>query len=230
MRMFIAVVVVALFISLPKPVTVSALGAGAGGSLDITTIDLSGTIAGLPVSFRENLLPIGLEVFLDTKYLLASIGYSFTRNGTITVTAGGNSSTGSLVGTLEYLDFAAFLRYPIKFQTNEFFPLLGVQYKYNVAYLDGAGTDVTPLLSPQEKADLNELWIRGGVGADFFFGSFYLRPVLTLGFKFLSPTDLGSVAAMQAAGYTSPSVVYFTVNLDVLFGWVIINERLSNVR
>jgi len=223
-------VLLAASLAILEPVAVEAFGVGAGASLDTTSISISGTYSGVPVQIREGLLPIGFHAFVDTRYLIGSVGFSITQGGTLAVTVGGSTATGGLVGTLEYVDFALYLKYPLRFGTNEFFPLLGLQYKLNVAYLDAAGTDVTPLLSAQEVADLSELWLKAGVGADFYIRSFYIRPLLTVGFKFLSPTDQGGLAAMQSVGYAGASVFYFTFGLDIHLGWVIVNERLSSVR
>jgi hypothetical protein len=230
MRWLVSALAIALSVATPGPFTVGALGIGVGGSVSLTTIDMRGTYAGVPVGIQEGLVPLGLKLLLDTKYLQGSIGYSLTKNGSLAVTVGGSHATGSIEGTLEYLDFVAFLRFPFNIQNNEVFPLLGVEYKYNIADLDGAGQDLTPLLSPQQKADLSELWFEAGVGADFFFGDFYIRPEITLGFKLLSPTDQSAVTAMQSVGYVSPSMSYFSVNLDVFFGWILVNEKLSNMR
>jgi hypothetical protein len=213
-----------------QPAAAGAFGIGAGGSLGYQTIDLVGTYSDVPVDSRQDIFPYGVKVFLDAKYVQFSVGWLMVSGGSVTVSVPWAYGKATFDQTLSYVTGAVLFKVPFNFSTNEVFPLLGLEYRFNIAALDGAGNDATRVLSAQEKADLNELWLVAGGGADFFFGNFSIRPEITVGLKFLSVTDQGSIAALQDAGYSSASMSYFTINVDLFFGWVSRTGRLSNER
>ena len=200
----VAAVLFALSLAALEPVASGALGLGVGCSLALETVDVGGNFSGVSTDARLDTFPIGVKLFLDAKYLEASAGWLLAGNGNVTVGVGGYYAQGTLGQTLSYLTFAAYLKYPFNFRTSEIFPLLGLEYRLNIAALDSAGNDVTPGLTTQQRADLNELWFQAGGGMDFFFGNLSIRSELILGLKFLSPTDQDGLIALQGAGYSSP--------------------------
>ena len=200
----------------------SGISAGAGVALDLTTWgDLKGTISGVSSEVKEDMKPIDIKAFIDLTYLQVSAGYMMVNGATGTVVVGGSTATTDLKGSFSYVSFAGYLKYPFHFGSVALFPLLGVEYKYNLTYKDGNGNDLKSGMTSQGKSDLNELWIEGGAGMDFTFGSFYIRPEVLIGFKPLSTTDNNTVSAAQTAGWSSVSFTYFTINLNLLIGFML---------
>lgn len=198
----------------------SWLSLGAGAALDLTTWgDLKGNVSGFSAEVKEEMKPIDIKVFVDLTYLQLSAGYVMVNGATGTIGIGSATSTMDLKGSLTYISFAGYLKYPFQLGAVSLFPLIGVEYKLNLTDKDGNGNDVKPALTSQQQADLNELWIEGGAGMDFTLGSFYIRPEVLIGFKPLSTTDNGTIAAAQSSGWTSVSLDYFTINLNILVGY-----------
>ena len=197
---------------------------GAGAALDLTTWgDLKGDVLGVSAEVKEEMKPIDIKAFIDLTYLQVSAGYMMANGATGTIVVGGSTSTTDLKGSLTYVSFAAYLKYPFlgppKSVFPTIFPLLGVEYKLNLTAKDDSGNDMKSTMTSQEQADLNELWIEAGVGMDLTLGSFYFRPEVIFGFKPLSSTDNDTVSAAKASGWTSISFNYFTINLNILVGY-----------
>lgn len=74
-------------------------------------------------------------------------------------------------------------------------------------------------MTSDQKDSLNELWLGGGVGADFNLGKFYIRPEVLVAFKLLSKNDNNNIDTVKAAGATNVSFTYLTVNLSLLAGY-----------
>jgi len=198
----------------------SWLSLGAGAALDLTTWgDLNGKVLGLSAEVKEEMKPIDIKAFVDLTYLQISAGYMMVNGATLTMIAGSSKDTEDLKGSLTYVSLAAYLKYPFHVGPVTVFPLLGVEYKLNLTDKDDSGNDVKSALTSQQQADLNELWIEGGVGMDLTLGSFYIRPEVLIGFKPLSTTDKDVIDAAQSSGWTSVSFNYLTVNLQVLVGY-----------
>jgi hypothetical protein len=195
---------------------------GAGAAYDLTTWgDFKGNLLANSVEIKEEIKPVDVKAFVDATYLQISVGYMFFNGGNGITIVNGSSTTTSLTGSMSYVAFAAYVKYPIMLGTVAFFPLAGVEYKLNLTYKDSNGNNLKSSLTSQQQSDLNELWIEGGVGADFSLGQFYVRPEVVVGFKPLSKTDNNVVTTFQGAGYTSTSFTYFTINLNLLAGFKI---------
>ncbi len=215
------VIVTALFACVAVGAFALDFSAGAGGAYDLTTwSDLKYSSGGNNYEVKPSQKPIDIKAFVDATYLQASVGYMMVNETTLDFILNG-SSVGTSTGTnkFTYLTLAAYLKYPFAVGSASFFPLLGVEYKLNLTLKDSAGNDVKSTLTSQEQADLNELWVQGGVGGDILIGKFFIRPEILVGFKPLSKSDNDTIAANEALGYTSVSVSYFTINLNLLVGY-----------
>lgn len=206
------------------------LSAGFAMSLDFSSLVMKGASSGSPFEIRQSTNPLAFKAFLDATYLQISIGFLGVINGSFSETAGGSTSTGFLMGTLGYVALSADVKYPFVVGSFEIFPLAGAEYRLNLSYTNGAGIDFKGGLTPQQQSDLSELWLRAGVGADYIVRNFYIRSEVTVGFKPLSASDNAALANMQAAGISSPSIRYFTVTFNMLFGWYLRGAKASNLR
>jgi small nuclear ribonucleoprotein (snRNP)-like protein len=198
----------------------SWLSVGAGAALDLTIWgDMKGNVSGLSAENKLEMKPIDIKAFVDLTYLQISAGYMFVNDVTRTVVSSGSTNTTDLKGSFTYASLAGYLKYPFRVGAVTVFPLLGVEYKLNLTVKDGSGNDVKSTMTSQEQADLNELWVEGGVGMDFTLGSFYIRPEVLIGFKPWSRTDKDNISAAQSSGWTSVSFDYYTINLNILVGF-----------
>jgi hypothetical protein len=78
-----------------------------------------------------------------------------------------------------------------------------------------AGNDLKPMLTSQQRDDLNELWIPAGAGIDVVIGHFYIRPMVLAGFKPLSTTDKNVI---DTSGYADVSMWYLSIEGGLLVG------------
>ena len=76
------------------------------------------------------------RAFFDATYIQVSIGYMFINGGHLTTTVNGSSSSSDVSGSLSYLTFAAYLKYPFDIGPIELFPLLGIEYRQNLTDKD----------------------------------------------------------------------------------------------
>ncbi len=208
------------------------LSAGIGGSVSVFSYNegMSGSYLGTTDSATYTLtqIPFSAKVFLDATFLQLEAGYRVAQGGNQSTTQTGalSFSNGSAYDA-SYLTFAGYLKFPFRAGSVSVFPLLGAEYDYNLTLTDTNGNDLKPLLTSQELADLNQLWLKGGAGFDLSFGSFYLRPELLAGFKLLSPTDNSTITGLEnyvtSSGYSnaSGSVIWWTWDLDLLVGFTL---------
>jgi len=81
----------------------------------------------------------------------------------------------------------------------EIFPLLGVAYHLNLVFSDTALNINKNDLTEQQKMELNELYLEGGVSLNWAINNtVYLRPVFLIGYNFLAATEAGKQAAQNA--------------------------------
>lgn len=204
----------------PQPSWFS-VSVGAGAALDLTTWrDVNGYDTGEPAEWKTEMKPIDIKAFVDLTYLQVSAGYMMVNGMTVTEIGYGPNFIKDLKDSLTYVSFAGYFKYPFHVGAVTVFPLLGVEYKLNLTYKAGNGKDLKSTMTSQEQADLNELWIEGGVGMDFTLGSFYIRPEVIIGFfKPLSATDKDILSAAESDGWKSVSINYLTFNLNILVGY-----------
>jgi hypothetical protein len=189
---------------------------GAGGSVGLLTWqDIKGTFSGMPAEVVERGIPIDIKVFADITIIQFSVGYMFVTGNSQTATLLGSTATAAMNGFASYLTFAAYGKYPFTFGPISVFPLVGLEFRYNLTWSVGALTKDS--LTSAEQVSLNELWLQGGAGMDVSFGRLYLRSEVLAGFKPVLGTFDSDL--MQALGWTSTSTSYFTVSVGLLAGF-----------
>jgi small nuclear ribonucleoprotein (snRNP)-like protein len=195
--------------------------AGAGASMEfmfhpgLKRTDSSGNT----IDIAYGSFPVDIKAFLDMTYLQISVGYMSVSGGNTTTKVNGSISGGSFGESYSWLTSAAYLKYPVVLGAVSLFPLVGFQYRLNLAFTDSSGNDLRSGLTNQQRADLNEVWLGGGLVADFSIGSFFIRPEALVGFKLHSTTDDNIVSAYRALGSTDISLTYLTFGINVLVGF-----------
>jgi hypothetical protein len=210
------IIVAVLLLGLAIGASALDMSVGAGAALNFTSGTMKFSGPGVDGDVTAHFMPANFVAFFDATYVQVSAGYMF-YNG-VTATSSGSPTTVSVGGSASYLSFAVYGKYPFSVGQFTIFPLLGVEYKLNLTATDENGKDKSTMTS-QEQADLNELWFEAGVGADFSFGRFYVRPEMLIGFKPLSSTDNDAVKAATVPPFTSGSMSWFTMNVEVLVGY-----------
>ena len=159
------VLVLALFMLITNAFALD-LSAGFAISLDFSSLVMKGASAGSPFEISQSTSPLAFRAFLDATYFQVGIGLLGVINGSFSETAGGSTSTGFLMGTLGYAVLSVDVKYPFAVGSFEIFPLAGAEYRLNLSYTNGAGTDFKGGLTPQQQSDLSELcWYFRGAKA-----------------------------------------------------------------
>jgi hypothetical protein len=188
---------------------------GGGTSLAFSPVTFNGTYSGTASQVTSFVSLTALQ-FFDATYVQVQIGYSLNRGSTEPAAA---STTTGFAALLTGLSFGVAVKYPFVIGPVAIFPFVGAEYKLNLTYTDDKGDDLKSGLSGSPSA-LNELWLKGGVGVDVYFGSLFLRPVVLVGFM---PFTLGGAPTLSS---TDPNGIWsisldrgvFSVELDLLFG------------
>jgi hypothetical protein len=186
---------------------------GGGTAFDFSPVTFNGIYSGTQSQVTSS-VSLTTTQFFDATYVLVQLGYSLNRGSTEPAAA---STTTGFAALLTGLSFGVAVKYPFVLGPVTIFPLVGAEYKLNLSYSDDKGDDLKSGLSGPGSA-LNELWVKGGVGADLFPGSLFLRPVLLVGFM---PFNLGGVPTLsstQPTGSVTLDRGIYTVEFDLLFG------------
>ncbi len=192
-------------------------GIGANGAYSMTVGKYEGF--GSSSDTLTSRIPFTFMAFVDLTYLQVTAGYRMFNGAyqKTTVTGVGASTTESdrkLSGG--HLAFAGYGKFPFKIGRITLFPMLGVEYDLTIAGTDMIGND----LSGRQKADSNEFWIKGGVGADISITpKIYVRPELIAGYKLLSQPEKDGIALLRDSGYSGVSILNLDFELAVLFGY-----------
>jgi len=184
-----------------------------------STQTISGT--GFSGTFAASGVPLGVVAFFDATYAQASVGWQMVAgphlNTSQTFLGVTNTTSVDLTAAVGYLSFALYGRYPFKLGSVTISPLLGVEYDLNLVDAD-SGVDLRAGMTSQQLADLDELWIKAGVSADFLLSPrFFVRPALMIGYKFLSQGESNSISTAPSG--STMSIVNLSAELSVLFGY-----------
>ncbi len=202
-------------VALGFAVNVDALGFfayGGGGSLDFSRVQFSGTYDS-NLSEVTSALSVNAKQFFDATYVQLAIGYGFTRGST---EPAASTSTENFATFVTQLSFSALLKFPFVIGPVAIFPLAGVEYKLNLTWSDDKDNNLKKGLNGP-KSDLDELWLKGGVGIDIMFGSFFIRPEILVGFTPFSPGGT-TLLSDHATGTISMARASFTLDVDLFFG------------
>ena len=186
---------------------------GGGTSLDFSPVTFDGTYAGTE-SRVTSFVSLTAMQFFDAKYVLLHIGYTLNRGST---EPAATSTTTGFAALLTGLSFGVAVKYPFVIGPVDVFPLIGAEYKLNLTYTDDKDDDLKSGLGGSRSA-LDELWVKGGVGVDVYFGNFFLRPILLVGFMPFNLGGASTLSSIHPTGSISLGRGVFTVDLNLLLG------------
>jgi hypothetical protein len=153
-----------------------------------------------PLDYVASYPALGIGAYVDLTYAMISLNYAFTVGDfTGTVYNDGEKDDGASEAFTDlmegmaasYLVITALGRYPIDLGGVTLSPMLGLEYQLNLT-LTRDGDDIKDDLSDEDKEKLNDLFVLGGVCADFnIMESIYIR-VLALFAYNLTPDNPGN--------------------------------------
>jgi hypothetical protein len=183
------------------------LSVGAGGSFNPYWETYKTSLGSNWAKTTVSVSMFGASAFVDATYIQASIGIGANSktvklsNSDSTGASSSSSSSNNDVAT--YLSISALGKYPIELSGFTLFPMAGVEYDLNLSLKDSNGNDSKAGLTSDEKAALNALILKAGVGADIPVATqFFVRPSLLFGYRFNSKLDNDDISAAKALGLT----------------------------
>lgn len=200
------------------------VGAGASASYTVRSLDAGAFL----LATLENSLtawPIDFKGSFDATYVRADVGYRFVsgrhediKGAVLLIPL--SSSSEEISEFWSYLSLAAYAKLPFTSGALTTSPLLGVEYDVSLAYTDSAGNDLKASLTDEQRADLNEIWIKGGIETVIWiFGNFFIKPELIAGFKLLNATDVSLRETAQASTPLKVSLSYWSLQVGLLIGY-----------
>ena len=147
---------------------------GAGIAPTYSSSELTASASGGATDRVSSSVSLASKLFFDITYAEIDIGYMIDHGSTPGVAA--TITAPSFNGEATYFTIAGFAKYPIDLGGVLIFPLLGAQLNLNLTLTDASGNDLKAGFTPAQQADLNKLWLMGGVGADVILGRFFLAP------------------------------------------------------
>ena len=171
-------------------------------------------------TYRENFIfnqwyrdgyPLTFKAFVDLTYLQVEAGYRILNGGQrgspgafLSIFAYGDEPE-PVAESWSYLPLGAYLKYPFDLGIVAIIPFFGGEYDINLTWVDADGNDLKASLSDREKSDMDEVWIKGGLGVDIeIFGGFSLLPWVSIAGKLLNATDQARLEEIKEA--TSPEL------------------------
>jgi hypothetical protein len=175
----------------------------------------------------EKTLLWGGCAFFDATYAQLSLGFgmsdvnaSYKVADDLGIMGGSIDATYNDYPTMTYLSFGILFKYPVDMTGFYLFPLLGLEYDLNLGYKDADGNDLKADMSADEKANLNMVWIKAGIGLDIPIArKIYLRPEVLAAYKFRSKLNTDAVDAYEASGASDVSVTTIKVDIGLLLGY-----------
>ena len=169
----------------------------------------------------------GLNVFFDTKYAVLDISYarayvSGVWEGAPLVLGALPTEDGTvLAGKMDHLSFSLLGKYPMDMGAFTVFPLLGMNYNYVLTFDDIWGNEYLKDVPDHETADLSQLGILGGLGADYNLSdSWFLRGQALFNLRF--PSKMANDAADQVeelSGWSADNTLGMAYRLSLGLGY-----------
>jgi hypothetical protein len=206
------------------------LSVGGGASFSPTWMSNKATFDVAPVDGETMTLTnainaLSISAFVDATYVQAYVGYAMTL-GDLKATekyssdllGTDDSDTSPQSGT--WLVIGALGKYPFKVGSMVVFPLLGAEYDLNLTYKYD-GSDAKDTMDSDEKANLNQFWLKAGIGADIpVGGALYVRPEALFGYKLLSKLESDGVDSMEALpGVGKDTQTDIRIDIGVMLGY-----------
>jgi len=197
------------------------LSAGAGVNFQPNSLNLKAEQSPVIMEYGQNATSLGINAFFDATYAVVNVEYA-TQLGKSKNKSSASGYPGATTTETEqetnytYLNIGLLGKFPITVaQGISVFPLLGVEYDLNL----GAKDKETK--KDDQKADLNDLFVVAGVGADIGLDSvvkgLYVRPLATFGYNLTGVATDPSITK-NFTGWTISGVSY-KMNLGVNVGF-----------
>lgn len=190
----------------------TALDMSAGGGVTFSGLSTKTTmeIASVSTDKKATQMDLGFKGFFDATYAVAEVGYGFD----LTNKFDGEDTKKDLT----YLTLGVLGKYPIAVGSVTLFPLAGVEYDLNLtAKVDDK--DVKKDMTDDAKADLNQFWIKAGIGADVAINDkLYVRPTALVGYKLHSKVENDAIDAADKLGWKY-SVNTFKYDIGLAVGY-----------
>jgi hypothetical protein len=195
--------------------------AGIGASAGYNWEPMSASGSGTTSTITQSYVPLSFRAFIDATYLEASVGYRMANGASLKTEATGFTTTTTTTSNKQdWVSIGALFKYPFDLGSFTLFPIVGIEYDLNLSFKDSSGSDLKASMTADQKANLDQFWIKAGIGADLSFGGFYIRPEVLIGYKLLSKAENDALAAMKAIpGVSSASITPLEVTGAVLVGF-----------
>jgi hypothetical protein len=184
---------------------------------------MDGDYSSTNYSYNETLEYFGILGMFDTKYISAGIGIGTLLSGSWTdddfmgIDYGGTYyGSGDITNKQLFLIGSVDFKYPIQLGTFALYPILGMEYDFNLTYTDENGNDLKAGLSDTGKTMLDRLYAKAGLGFEYAFSpSMALRIEAIYGYKFESENDKSWDTWAEGAPYYYSNYSNITSKIDV---------------
>lgn len=169
----------------------TALDMSAGGGVTFSGVSTKTTTEILSVKddSKDTQMNLGFKGFFDATYAVAEVGYGLD----LTNKTDGKDTKADLT----FLSLGVLGKYPIAVGNVTLFPLAGVEYDLNLT-AKADDKDVKKDMTADQKADLNQFWIKAGIGADIAINDkLYVRPTALAGYKLKSKAENDSIDLIE---------------------------------
>jgi hypothetical protein len=205
------------------------LSAGGGASYSpiwmVSKATADEPYAGETVTSTVSVNTLSITGFVDATYVEAYLGMLLTLGDVKASTKFSEGLPGTDSETTDpysgsWLVIGALGKYPFKVGDFTIFPLVGFEYDLNLTYKYD-GEDVKETLTDDQLDNLNQLWVKAGVAADFSIaGSLFIRPQVLFGLKFLSQYEKDGIEAFESTpGVADASQTDMRLDVGISVGY-----------
>jgi hypothetical protein len=179
---------------------------GAGVDYGYISLASGGSAPGVSATNDRTMPALGFSVFVDSRYLQFSIGYTMNSSQTQTITLTGSpNSTAATSYKASWLDLDLVGKLPFHAGDVTLFPLVGLEYLFNLTYTDSSGNDQLSAMPSDYRDWLDMFMVKAGFGADIpVSDAIYIRPEAFAGIKIAkSRWDTDQEASFYAGASSS---------------------------
>jgi hypothetical protein len=179
---------------------------------------MQGDYLGTTYSYNEQMEYFGIIGMYDTKFVSAGLGIGTALSGTFT---DDNFTdvfyvTGDITNKQLFLIASADLKYPFQFGAFALYPVIGIEYDFNLSYTDSDGNDLKSTMSDTGKTMLDRLYAKAGLGFEYTLSpSMAIRLEAIYGYKFESENDKSWDDWAAGAPYYYTNYSNVTSKIDV---------------
>ena len=176
---------------------------GVGAEVAVATTAVTGTSSGTTSSVSAS-GRTAVRAYFDMPYWQVALTYSLTTIGT--ATSSGTSDIHHFVLSLTDLGLGGMLKLPFSLGPLTIYPFVGLDYLFNVAFVDDKGNNLATTVPLDGLARRGGPWISGGLGADVMtYDIFHFRVEAAFCFNPLQTSDpLEAVDGLGTIGLVAP--------------------------